>query len=75
MFGRCEQQTQVPARQSVVRIALTELKFQADRCCLGLSWNLTFLQPEIAEIISLSVHAFAAILLPLQVVSMKSDDN
>ena len=40
--SRCRQ---LHGSQSFV-IALTKLKFQTDRCCLGLSWNLTFLQPE-----------------------------
>jgi len=41
LFGHCEQQSrQLHGSQSLV-IALIELKFQGDHCCLGLSWNLT----------------------------------
>ena len=54
-------------RQSFV-IALTKLKFQTYRCCLGPNLSPAW---ERAEIISLSVHAFTAILLPRQVLSIK----
>jgi len=49
-------------------IALAALKFQPDHCCLGLSWNPN-LSPawKIHAIVLLSVHTFAAILLPRQV--------